>query len=677
MKNDNSLTFKTLTRLQELTIQLEPLVVPAAVTKISDIRNELGAFAVKSSLVGQVKAGKTALTNAIIEAADLLPSDVNPWTSAVTSIHVNTHKPSGNKAVFKFFDADDWANMVKDGGRLAKMAKDASFDTEFNELRDQIKAMQKRTKSRLGDNFKLLLGNQHAFTHYSNDLIARYVCLGEEDKLSEKEGRFADMTKSADLFMDLPSFDYPITICDTPGVNDPFLVREAATLNTLGSSDLCVIVLNANQAFSTVDIALMRILLSLDSDQIILFVNRIDELDDPAKQVPEIEGYLRETLKDQGLPDTIPVVFGSASWAEAAIRGDTDCLSEDSLKAFEKAGADPKLDLVARLHQASGVQELRRVSDEKAAKNVVQPFVEKITARILEITNQSAAILKETYKETSPIRDDASLDTSVAALTEQIQAIQTELDALRGTVSQQLMLSMSGVFTDFLHKEGRALEAALGSSSALKAWTPDTEALRRQLNIQYDSAHETAQKDIKLLTLGTSALIGECYDAVLTDEANDIEVNAPKAVPAQTPVCLMRTMSVDLSSTWLTGWLRRKLNKKAYVEKFNKIVLDEMRDVVSEIQTDYLETQFAAQQKSLVDFVGAHIDTLQSMAGLDTADGRSDVRTILGVANDAQLRSKALVAVLDELNTFLPTQKPETAEMQEASKYRKVTLVSA
>ena len=41
------------------------------------------------TMIGQVKAGKTSLVNAMAGLPDLLPADVNPWTSVVTSLHLN------------------------------------------------------------------------------------------------------------------------------------------------------------------------------------------------------------------------------------------------------------------------------------------------------------------------------------------------------------------------------------------------------------------------------------------------------------------------------------------------------------------------------------------------------------------------------------------------------------
>ena len=52
------------------------------------LKAELRNFEPSVTLLGQVKSGKTSLVNAMAGWADLLPSDVNPWTSVVTSLHL-------------------------------------------------------------------------------------------------------------------------------------------------------------------------------------------------------------------------------------------------------------------------------------------------------------------------------------------------------------------------------------------------------------------------------------------------------------------------------------------------------------------------------------------------------------------------------------------------------------
>ena len=95
-------TKKTAKRLQHQLLNIEPSI----------------------TMIGQVKAGKTTLVNALVGHPDLLPADVNPWTSVVTSVHMRPDVgPEGNGASFRFFDENDWNRLLERGGRIGELAK--------------------------------------------------------------------------------------------------------------------------------------------------------------------------------------------------------------------------------------------------------------------------------------------------------------------------------------------------------------------------------------------------------------------------------------------------------------------------------------------------------------------------------------------------------------------------
>ena len=58
------------------------------VTSAKKLRRQLREFEPSITMIGQVKSGKTTLINALAGWQDLLPADVNPWTSVVTSVHM-------------------------------------------------------------------------------------------------------------------------------------------------------------------------------------------------------------------------------------------------------------------------------------------------------------------------------------------------------------------------------------------------------------------------------------------------------------------------------------------------------------------------------------------------------------------------------------------------------------
>ncbi len=53
------------------------------------LQRQMRDFEPAVTFFGQVKAGKTTLVNALAGWPGLLPADVNPWTSVVTSLHLS------------------------------------------------------------------------------------------------------------------------------------------------------------------------------------------------------------------------------------------------------------------------------------------------------------------------------------------------------------------------------------------------------------------------------------------------------------------------------------------------------------------------------------------------------------------------------------------------------------
>ncbi|MEM9127598.1 MAG: dynamin family protein, partial [Pseudomonadota bacterium] len=251
--------------MTSLTAQIDQLTEVAdarSSARLATLKTRMENFTASITLVGQVKAGKSSIVNILAGQPALLPSDVNPWTSVVTTLNINTRPPGDTKSKFTFFEQEEWDNLMVGGGRLGELANRAGADDEMEDIRRQIAEMKSKSEDRLGKHFDLILGQSHQYDYFDAELIQRYVCLGDEDDpdIDPKTGRFADVTKSAELYLDMPQYPISMKLCDTPGVNDTFMVREQITLRSLRGSEVCVVILAASQALTTMDMALMRII---------------------------------------------------------------------------------------------------------------------------------------------------------------------------------------------------------------------------------------------------------------------------------------------------------------------------------------------------------------------------------------------------------------------------------
>ncbi|MFQ1700100.1 dynamin family protein [Loktanella agnita] len=611
---------------------MQQYVVPDALPEIAALQSEIRDFAVRVSLVGQVKAGKTALTNGLINRPKLLPSDVNPWTSVITSVHINAAKSTPDSAIFTFFTEEEWKNMVEIGGRLGEAAQRANFEDELSDIRAQIELMQSNAQRRLGKNFTYLLGNSHKFAGINAKLIKRYVCLGEEEEgLTTSEGRFADLTKSADIYIADPRYDLPTVIRDTPGVNDPFLVRETVTLDSLSDSDICVIVLSAHQAFTTVDIALMRILMALRQEQIVLFINRIDELSDPERQVQEIETYIRSALADQGLQKDLPIIFGSARWAR------------DQHEAKEEQQD-------ANAQDMSGLNALRQIIEYKGAETVGIPLLNKIQQSALDTCRQSILLLQQSRDNATPTRADLNREELAKDLAYLVTQSKASFQAIAKQCRQQVLYDMSAAYLAFISDEKRAIDAIVSKGGKTGDWSADTEKLRRALNSAY-AAFDTAGRDaVKAVFADSAKMISKFYDRILDADSQFLTILAPTPAPAPMPTLLMQSMTIDITSNWFETWFSKGRGKDAFVKRFEDVAGDEMRATIKDIQDIYIADFIKAASDQLHGFIAAHVRTLENLAEIDGPQQRSEIRNQLGLNDEIKARLDGLNAIVAELD---------------------------
>src|SRR5262245_4407065 len=309
---------------------------------------QLNHLTCRLAFIGQVKAGKSSFINAFVRRPGLLPTDINPWTTAVTYLHFGGRAaPSGAAAQFTFFAPDEWEQLTHGGGRIRELTQRLVPGFEIGLLEQHVRAMRLRSEARLGSSLGEILGQTHAFPVVSREILERYVCSGPHDGSSEEKsnvGLYSDVVKKADLYFDSSEFGLPTSIIDTPGTNDPFLVRDEITRRTLEAADIYIVMLTARQALSSADVALLRILRGLQKDRIAVFINRIDELADIALDCPFIIEHVRAGLSREFPTAEIPIVAGSALWAEAALvgpEGDADAMLTEKVMAYAAFLTEP------------------------------------------------------------------------------------------------------------------------------------------------------------------------------------------------------------------------------------------------------------------------------------------------------------------------------------------------
>lgn len=292
----------------------------AANTDAGQALNLLQQLSCKIAVIGQVKAGKSCFISALIGRPNLLPSDANPWTTVVTSLHFHNRVPAAESAVFTFFNSDEWQRIAQGGGPLRELTERLVPGFDPGLLEAQLDAMRRRAEQRLGPSFGSLLGQRHTYSKINSDVLARYVSAGTND-MDVSSGWYSDVTKSADLYFGSEREGLPLILVDTPGTNDPLLVRDEITRLNVSSGELFVVMLTAQQPLTAADLALLRLLRGLRKDQIIVFLNRIDGVADIAEHIDRLTDHVEEKLGGEFPGAQFPIIAGSAMWASIALSG--------------------------------------------------------------------------------------------------------------------------------------------------------------------------------------------------------------------------------------------------------------------------------------------------------------------------------------------------------------------
>nr|WP_246413873.1 dynamin family protein [Rubricella aquisinus] len=599
-----------------------------------------GKEAAVLTVIGQVKAGKTALTTALSGQPGLLPIDVNPWTSVVTSLNFNQRSDDGNRAIFQFFDRDEWRRIVEDGGRLGEMAQRAGREDELEKLRAQVERMYDRSKKRLGRNFELLLGQRHAFDDFDHALLERYICMGDDDAVAP--GRYADITRSADLYLDAPQYQVPLTLRDTPGVNDPFLVREQITLRALSDADVYLVVLSAHQALSTTDLGLMRILASLKQERIILFVNRIDELPNPEAQMAEIKERMLIALDQQHLPPTATILFGSALWAQHALDPEGIELPDHSLATLGALGVTAgDRDAV---WEVSGLPTLQEAIGTVMLDGGGARMLDTACRSLLNHAQRRRTLLEaQTRAMNGAVGSGDRLADQLDPLIKQASdRLETEINAAVPRVLRRVQETV----TAYSEREcDRLRQARTGDERA--EWRADVHELRRDLALQVAAFTSGTLQALEEVLETTAQRLSEIQAELLGQDIAEARITPPNGPDIPAPVMLSQTITLDMEFKGWKALFSRFTGVEGEVSELRKMINREVLPMTQSLREDYILRLATELRDTLREFLSDQSERLLTLAeqtGTQTAVSAEERIAILR-------RAEAdLAATLSELD---------------------------
>jgi signal recognition particle receptor subunit beta len=659
-----------LNALEEVVDQLADAGGETAQATTRKLKRQIREFEPTVTMIGQVKAGKTTLVNALVGWPDLLPADINPWTSVITSLHLDpiAHQTAA-RARFSFFNEEEWNRLLSRGGRVGELAARAGAHKELEKVRQQMTEMREKSRQRLGRKFELLMGQEHEYGYFDEELIQRYVCLGDdpdgdEDGPSLQQGRFADITKSADLFLRQPEIPGRLCIRDTPGVNDTFMIREQITVNAIRESRLCVVVLSAHQTLSTVDMALIRLISNINSRDVIIFVNRIDELGNPVDETEEIRESIVRTLKAQNGPMDAEIIFGSAHWASHALSGKVEELGEASAEAVVRwAERHMTEDLAASsveetIWELSGVPELARAISGRVSEGEGAEFADRLARSARNLANGLAATRKVMSRrlDGGPVKPVQRKD------------IGRELDGIAARNTENLQEQLGDLITDldgrlagsrksFLQRATASLIKHLEAYGENEVWNYDPSGLRLLLRSGYRVFATKSVRASEDVFSKTTSEIRDLYIAAFQIPDAAISLEPPTVPKPPAPVILGSSIALDIKGNWWNNWWRRRRSYKAFAEEFSELIDAEVEPFVTSLRADHAETYLEAVEQALSEFVETQRAHLLDLA--DKTDvGIDQLRDTLGRTGMA--RWDTLRSTLEKLSELDQTRKGGT-----------------
>lgn len=619
-------SLETLRReLLELGVRLDRVIEPSGKSLVAEAGRLLERQVCKIAVIGQIKSGKSSFLNACLQIPDLLPTDVSPWTTAITSVHFQQRRPSEPAAVFQFFDEQEWQRIAEGGGLLRELTERLVPGFEPELLREQINSLRLRAAARLGPQFTHLMGQTHSYEELCPEVLGRYVCAGApatgEGDVESQLGRYSDITRSADVHCAGGPFAFPTTVLDTPGTNDPFLLRDEITRRSLESADLYIVVLTARQPLSDADVALLRILRGLHKERFLIFINRIDDLADISQDQREIREFVKNRIAREFPDADIPIITGSARWANAAINQaslsqpfdrrslayfvETGLMRREDLVRTAQPSSPPRRDLKDALLTSSGVPAVYKAIDKLMFESHSAHVLRQVAQCYAELARASESTINGELQQLTELQSTAAttakradshlpkLDAELRQLGEVSQIIETSaksIDEQMHEIVQEeisnLRQSLTAEVQRYAEEERHVLTDTLRRGRGPSEWRCEADSLRRRLAEIFMAGFNRSSQRLVSLQARVSPELYQLMSMIVPGSQPPHEPDA-SGLPMPSPniSALSTAVVLDLATTWWSAFLRRSPTPEQRGDEVATLICSEFAAVIDEMSS--------------------------------------------------------------------------------------------
>lgn len=533
--------------------------------------HEFSSQTFRIAVIGQMKAGKSSFINAFTRRVDLLPADVNPWTTVITKLHFTNNEFSHESSEFNFFPEEGWARLAEGRGTLRELIDRFIPGFENEAFEEHINEMRERALQRHGENFHSLLGQTHSYDYVNLDLIKQYVCAGEFwNEASEKAniGVFSDITETANLYLRPMPFAYPTVLIDTPGTNDPFFIRDEITCQNLDNADIFIVVLHAQQALTMSDLGLLRILQGLNKDRVVIFINRIDQLNDIENDIVAIKRHVEMILASEFPSVEFPIICGSAKWGLDGIRSE----SQD-------------------LYNSSGINEIAHSISRMMLKGTGRNSVTKIISNLklaaeavkaVKVNQGKSNIPMDTHlssgnkdEELWRVNDNITEVKNAAAKASHYSILfEKQLEDLTQSLLSDFRTKLNNIILEFTDKEIQNMLLAIEKGQGNKVWNCDTMSIRRALENDFlRICKEAANKINASQEIIAQALRNLILSVKPNFDTSFIQFNAvQEGEPYLSTLALNHKLALELDNSWWKHWWTKKRKKEEWSEELSELI---------------------------------------------------------------------------------------------------------
>jgi signal recognition particle receptor subunit beta len=622
-------------RLLAIAARLEPQLDEHAQPLVAESRRVLQEQACRIAVIGQIKAGKSSFVNAFTHRPELLPTDINPWTSVVTILQFrNDRPPPEHAAVFQLFSRDEWQRLAEGGGRLRELTERLVPGFEPELLRAQLEVMRQRAERRIGPQLQELLGQTHRYKKITPELLDDYVSAGTYLENGPAPGRllYSDITRTAELHFSGGPFAYPVTVIDTPGTNDPFLVRDEITRRSLEKSDIYVFVISALQPLAASDVSLLRILNGLHKDRIVVFVNRVDQLPNPLAEAKAVRANVKSRLEREFPALDIPVIVGSAWWGGLSLVSENRdvprvlpassvaYLREYGLPASIEVGPTHSLSveqrsrLAAALYASSGIPAVAASITELLSGGTSAVLLRQLTACFLELARSTEVSAKLELQSLMGLRESRRAESralgerlrqereSLSTIDEPIQKIQHSFGLIERQLSEivrndteRLKADLISAVEGFADAECQAMLSSMRNRDHDGHWRCDLTPLREGMELHYVDSFRYTESQIIEIERVLYPQLRTIIEAILPGyevEVSDDYSAHPNPYPSVTP--LTDTVVLDLDVPWWKLWFAARPEPRERAADLKRLIRTDFLPVVDEMVRE-AQAQFAAR----------------------------------------------------------------------------------